>query len=415
MESVKSVAFCQKRHGRILKEFDLVNTKITFLNFVFFVLLVYPAVYMVSEYIGSGFPGIASRGMLLLLLVAIHVDNRRSEIWNLVLFDICLAIFVAYNLFAHGLNYLVHSDCYGLVFLFCILYFFSNDYRCSCFKEWLSCRSFWLLIVIGVQVIGLLVSVISGSFLDADGYLKGPYLITHEFAYAGLVIYCEICLLNSNHRCVVILVKIAIVVLILASGVRSAGLAAIMLLAYDFFFRRGTSKRSIIGFIAIIFIACLGSILFFVGALDNIPIVEKTLYALSNGDASNGRSRFITIAMNCYNEANPIERFFGVGMENLRGCFFGNPGIGVAIHVHNDIFNILVGSGAFSLVLFIILIGWYLKHTDWFFLFIFLFPLICFNGLYMYMAFVASLGMVKVVFGYVPNVSQKPDSYNKIG
>lgn len=77
--------------------------------------------------------------------------------------------------------------------------------------------------------------------------LYGPFIIAHILAYLLMVVYCGVSLLDlENKKKTVIAIKLACVICIVCTAVRSAVLATAVLIVCDFLSIRNISKKAVI-------------------------------------------------------------------------------------------------------------------------------------------------------------------------
>ena len=144
------------------------------------------------------------------------------------------------------------------------------------------------------------------------------------------------------------ILKVVSVAMVLLSAVRSASLAMVVILLFDYFRIRSSAVKTLL-LIAVVSIAVY--IVYFTDILQSIPLINKTLLALDKGDISNGRNDFANNILQYYQGFPFWNKFFGVGMLPIREYMFGI--YRVAIHAHNDLVNILCAYGLLGLGLFL--------------------------------------------------------------
>lgn len=333
-----------------------------------------------------------------------YVSNRKS----FILVNCAIFLFSLYNLGNMGFSQIKSSDYYSFILLMLLFIIYSNqkmqnrflNYFLNSYQRYISYTiAFWIVIMYSI----FFKNGIQFEPLSSIPILHGPYEIQHVLGYVLIGIYCGISLGQNylkENKIYLKFLKILCVIGAIATGARSAVLAFIVVILFDFFQINKLSKKLII-FVAFFLV---GIYLFlYTDIIYKNAFIQRTIYAASTGSISNGRERFANILLENYSNMDLQKKLFGIGMENLR-LIMRNARVG-GIHAHNDYINSLVGYGLCGLLIYI-----WCQIKLWisvnnikngFLLEVVIFILAYFNGLAMYMAFSPELIIVTLFFkGY---------------
>lgn len=220
--------------------------------------------------------------------------------------------------------------------------------------------------------------------------LYGPYTLSHSLAYelltvvtASLLVYKKTIL--KRWVAVALLAEILIVL----TCVRSAFLSSAFVWLWFIFGLKVRKKLIFLAFGSVVL-----SVLFYYNVFDQI--IEKTLFAASNGSVTNGREWIVESGKQIFIESSFLEKVIGSGYYNL---LEGNlHHLGLAIQGHNDFITVLISFGFFGLLIFVSKMCAYLKGRGWIGCFLALFVLVYYNGLFLYVPIVIELYMIRLFF-----------------
>lgn len=330
---------------------------------------------------------------------------RKGKKILFVLFHCISVFYIFYTILIGGIAAVIHLNFYSYFFLMEMLFLFADkDIRGEFYTYFIgNARHFWWYS--GLFAVAIFYSAVFEGGLSA-GYgitlpvLFGPFPIAHITGYLLIALYCGIGLLDQNNTNKwVILVKAICVGCALWTAVRSTILAMALLVMYDYFSIKSFRKKYIIlvaGVIVLIYAALFTDIIW------NNPLIQKTIYAAEvNGSITNGREWYREAVMDSYwHDTSLIEKVFGFGIQGVIDAIYHH--LGVRIHAHNDYVNVLGGFGAVGFIIFLAA-QFYLGNIfkkNWTKLIFhsFIFVLAYYNGLAMYIMFVASLPMVLCFF-----------------
>lgn len=331
-------------------------------------------------------------------LLIINAILQRGE-YSLIIKIICLFALVVYNFLAYGTYYVTHSDFYGMFFLVTVLlfpikvehikkYFFNSKTAVKC--------STYLYIIL------LIASLFFGHGYDFfNSYstykvLFGAYNLSHTLAYE-LVFYLIINWVAFRFSIKNILILCALFICLLLTQVRTVYLAIVVIVLYELTSSKTLSvKQKIFAYLLIVALLISFIIIYETGSLSYIPFFAKTISAAENGSITSGRETYVDIAIKSFSNFSAFDKIFGVSLDGIRAIFLKE--IGVDIHCHNDIFNLLLGYGIVGLAFILISLVPFIRTNNKIFFAIFLAVFIWYNGLYMYQNFTFLLIIIRGVY-----------------
>ena len=371
------------------------SIKFSFKSIAFISILYSPVIALIMEMlIKNSFSKYIFIMLLLMYVLFVSEQIKTKKYISTAIVSFVLLVIATINVMRYGVKDLSNADLYSYLFLIILLLAFQKKDIIFEFQRYIE-RSEKLILITSFlfYIVSSIYQVLKYSEIT---YIKGPFLYSHVFAYYCLAYYAlMICLSNnkSNYKRWIIILKIVSVIMVLLSAVRSASLAMVVILFFDYFKIRSFSIKTIL------LIALVGLAVYFVYFTDiiySIPLIRKTLLAIDNGDISNGRENFANNILDFYQGLPFSDKFFGVGITSIRNYMFTIYHVG--IHAHNDFVNILCGYGLLGLGLFFYSAIKYSSDTKKLWIFLVLFLLAYFNGLFMYSGFCLLLPVIKVAF-----------------
>ena len=375
--------------------------KFSFNNVAFVSILYSPIIALIMEML---MPNSFSKYILFMLLFLFVLFFREQikvkKYISTFIVSMVLLVIAVINVMKYGVRDLLNADLYSFLFLIIVLLAFQNKDIIFEFQEFIEKSAKAVLFFISLfYFISSAYQVFKYSEI---AYIKGSFAYSHVLAYYCLAFYAlMICLSNnknSHYKIWIVILKVVSVAMVLLSAVRSASLAMVVILLFDYFRIRSSAVKTLL-LIAVVSIAAY--IVYFTDILQSIPLINKTLLALDKGDISNGRNDFANNILQYYQGFPFWNKFFGVGMLPIREYMFGI--YRVAIHAHNDLVNILCAYGLLGSGLFLYSIIKYSFYSRKIWLLLVLFFLVYFNGLYMYSGFCLMLPVMKIAFLKPPN------------
>lgn len=379
--------------------------KLSFKKIVFELSLIMPMLYTLVYCFKAS---LANKLVILQLIFSYFLINsiysKKRKSIKFFLLNFLLAIFLLYTYAIDSIGAIVHINFYSYVFMF-IMFLISidNETRNELFEYYNSKKKniifyFFIFLVI-ILYTCFFSNGIKWEFDSKLPILYGPFEITHILAYIFLTFYCMFAITDITSKSKFIwILKIICFAGIIFTAVRSAAIALAILMLQDFISIRSISKKMLIFLFGVLLLILL---LTNTNILMNNPIVGKTIIASNTGTITNGREIFRNVALDYYvSNTNVFEKIFGIGINKLEEVIFEN--IGVKIHAHNDYVNLLVGYGivGFFLMIYLqLILGKNIKNKISKILFhLFIFVLCFYNGLAMYIQFIASFPIVICFF-----------------
>lgn len=323
---------------------------------VFFNMVI--SAHFLSAFLQLFFSGLSNKYVLIMLVITyVYWIKYVANIKSFLMTNLFLICYTMYNAVSFGAAQVMHSDYYTFVFFMLSLeVFMKKNVRLSFFDFFLKNYNRYITFTALFGVI-MILSLIFGNGLrynydSVAPILYGPYDVQHQLGYILTGIYCAVSVYQYGGFSNVLLrlIKVLCVLCVVCTGVRSAFLGMLIVILADYFSMRNVSKKALV---AVISILVVSYVVFFTDILYQIPIVQRTLYATSQGSITNGRERFADVLITYYKTAtNFIEKFCGIGMTNLRDVM-RNAHIG-GIHAHNDYVNALVGYGLIGLLIYVV-------------------------------------------------------------
>ena len=135
----------------------------------------------------------------------------------------------------------------------------------------------------------------------------------------------------------------------------------------------------------------------FTDILTNNPVIQKTIVASTKASGiTNSRVDFNNYLTNIFLfKLNPIERLTGISIDELRHYMYLR--YGTELHAHNDVYNSLLGLGLIGFLTYAIIFYNFCRvSVKPLIVGLVLFILLFTNGLYMYLAFTPSVGVLLV-------------------
>lgn len=365
-------------------------------NFV----IAYPFLYNLGIMISESGGRRLSQLFIILLLLGIINNKNKKEIVVLII----ISVLSIYNMLKYGISYVIHLDYYGFIFLLLILCYFSNKNILQLLNNKLI-RTRYTSICILLFFITIIFSIfICDGLKPSDEWgvnipmLFGPFELPHGLAYELMIIYCISSIIYHHTKKIIYLIVMGLAVFCIAwTGVRSAFLAIAFLVIFDYFSMKRTSSKIIITLFGVLVLLYL---ILCTDFLLNNPIIQKTIKAMNGGSGiSNGRGMMNNYLIDVFvNKLSIYEKIFGIGMDELRRYMYLLTA--TYLHAHNDVFNILIGHGLISLLIFIKQLVHFCNSFKYFKIgivtFIVLFILIFTNGLYMYVCFTPCLAIILI-------------------
>lgn len=364
------------------------------------IVLLYPILNLIINCISNDRIKILNLPIIILFFIFIMLTYVIERKMFKMIFTVLLCALTVIN--ANSITSFFSTDnLYFCFFIMYLIFIYKNDdfYKVSYefFKAKEKVTIFTSLAVISMVIIWLFLG--KGLYLQDNSTLslRGPYSLNHSLAYTLLVMYamCN-CVRNKKNYKKILILKMIMTVMIIATAVRSAFLVLIIYLFLDFK-RTNYSKKIIVCFLVLPILTVIG---IYTGVLINNPLVKKTISAAERGTISNGRDEMTQLGRDYYfNETTMKQKITGIGMEKLRKIYLRH--FGTALHAHNDLVNILLGYGFIYLIISAYLIISFsfsnnIKHS---FLFMVSILLLAYtNGLFMYIIYVIGLPVVKIFY-----------------
>ena len=311
-------------------------------------------------------------------------------------------------MFCYGIGYIIHQDFYGyILFLLTCLYYSDKEGKNDVDKNLsknniLFANILFILVVLSCVLFrnGLQFSSEWGTSMPL---LYGPYELPHSLAYQLILMYLLASIGYHKYNKKIFLILMAVFTLLIVwTGVRSAFLAFLIILMYEYINIKHRRNKLLI-FFSLVVVGLY--VLFFTDFIYNNPIVQKTVQALGQTSGiTNGRTDFNSYLSRIYiNDLSIVEKLFGVGIDKLR--YYMSLRYTTALHAHNDIFNSLIGMGCVGFILYLkLFIGFSRVNKKWLRVFVPIFILAFTNGLFMYTSFTPSLVIFLVYYDTLEKV-----------
>lgn len=368
----------------------------------------FPAIYSFFMLFSDSF----SRKLVIAFLLLIILDFVISKKRSIVIFLIGLVTLTFLNIIKYGVLYTIHQDYYSFVLLMSLFVFFLNKYNLKILEEELL-KTQKMEFLIYSYFFVLIMSIIIGDGLRISSewavslpMLYGPYSLPHSTAYQLIIIYAMASILYHRYLKRKYLIIMAVsVILLMWTGVRSAFLAIAIMVFLDYYALKNVKTKAIITMMASSIILYLA---LFTDFLVNNPVIKKTILAAgTKSGITNSRIDFIKYLSSIFiTRLSLNEKILGVGIEKLRYFMFLR--YGTDLQAHNDIFNSLFGMGIIGFCVYAVLFYRFCKKSlKWEYVFIILFTLLFFNGLYMYIAFTPSIGLFLIYSNYIYKTRKK--------
>lgn len=364
-------------------------------NLLFYIIFTFPIIDGFVNLINNGLAGIVYKIVLIVLIFIFqYVCTSRKFLKELLIGDISIILLIYIGLSRENTISYETQSLLNFI-LICIL--FSNEIMRRKFIDFCKNRD-----VLFKKIVYIYFFIIAVSILNGSGYeyywgiisLKGPYEYNHTLAYMSLAFYSASSYYNGkNKEKKYTIFRILFSLIVVFTAVRSAVLALLPLVMYDFIKinLKNKLKYMIVFFICIIFISINTDF------IKNNPITAKNLNTSRGGSISNGRDIFWKADMEFYFKSmNLNEKIFGVGMSKLKQI--NQLTVGLNIHAHNDYITIVVSYGAILLVIFTSYMITLCKFKNGVFMFLSLCALAATNGLFMYFPFVVCMPFLILQF-----------------
>ncbi len=352
-------------------------------NLPYLFIMLYPFIEVTFLYIGKTEGYVTFKIIYFLFIVSSMVMIKqnilvvRGKIFFAGLFS---CAFMLYQVIVNMET--ISSDTVSfIIFIFFMIYAsdkgFMERFRDSviCYQDKLVYWAFFYLFII-------LLSLVDGSGITNTWNIisvEGPYPINHDFAYSLCVLYCLYSFLyKQNARKIYLFLSVIFAILIILTGVRSATLAMIVLLLYDY--KKIRIEKKVILIVTVIITILVLALT--TDVLVNNPFVQKQKSAMATEDVTNGRTNIWKEDIRYYLEdATVREKVLGIGIGGIREVNF--QAFETAIQAHNDFLNILIGYGIVGLAYVIYILGKLMKSISLYFI-IFVMILALTNGFVMY-------------------------------
>lgn len=341
------------------------------------------------------------------ILYCYFLKYNKRNIISFVLANIVFLVYVIYTVDNYHIFQMLHSDFYSFVLLCFQLIVFTNTDVLNQLLNFLyrhkggylkSLILFFIIILINI----IFYNGLHVGFGSSIPILYGPSSAPHVLGYSLIGIYLCIALIGKiySNKLLILLIKILSVFAIVWTASRTAVLVIVLIIMADYLSIDKISKKIVVALAAVIVSSYF---IMFTNIGMNNPLTQKTLSAIENGSITNGRERFVWILMSYFNkETTAIEKFLGIGMQNVRNIMLKNRTIGVAIHAHNDYVNAICGYGILGLIIYILLqiktLKIPYKLINKILLGLSLFILSYYNGLAMYTVFTPIIGYLFLFF-----------------
>lgn len=376
--------------------------KVNINNLIGSICIAYPFIYEIATILSESAGRRFSIFMLLLLIGGIFTNLKKRNFIALCM----IFVFILINIMKFGLFYVFNQDFYGLILFLLILLYFSDKKMLNNLERIILDKHFSNSVIFLFYFV-LLISVLFGNGLQVSNdwgvslpMLYGPYGLPHTLAYSLISVYsvCSILWHKNNGKMYLVLMAITSICLIW-TGVRSAVLVLVVMLLFDYgSLRQKSNKFIIFSIVGVLFIY----LLLFTDFITNNPVIQKSIIAAGKGSGiTNGRLDFISYLWRYFtNEMTFVEKILGIGISNLRKYMALR--YGGEIHAHNDFINVLIGMGIMGLVIYVKFLFTFCSLNEDkkknAIVFIILFILVFFNGLYMYVGFVPC---IPIIYWYV--------------
>ena len=358
----------------------------------------YPALYTILYMISDEYGRLLAQIMLILCIIGMLKIKKKSVFISLI----CIVAICLGNIVLHGINYMFNLDFYGFILLLLICSLYLNDNYLNELERVLSKEKVVKTTILLYYLI-ICFSIITHNGLrkeEAWGVsipmLYGPFELPHSLAYNQIIIFCMASILfRKTSKKLYVLIEALSFMCIIWTGVRTVTLVIIIMLAYDLHkLKKVKIKYYIFSLLCLFFVFAL----LFSDIVINNPVVQKTLNVLSKGNISNSRDDFNSYLLNFfYNRLSLSEQLLGIGLPNLRSYMFLR--YGTELHAHNDIFNVLIGMGVITFLYYTRRILLFCKKAGKMLpVFIVIFLLSFFNGLYMYVGFTPSIAILIIYY-----------------
>lgn len=358
----------------------------------------YPAIYTILYMISDEYGRLLAQIMLILCFGGMIQSKKKKTYLSLIyILIICLI-----NVMLHGIQYMFNLDFYGFILLLLIISLYLNDNYLNELESKLvnekviktSIFIYYIIIVISIFMDnGLRIESAWGVSIPM---LYGPFELPHSLAYNQIIIFCMASILfRKTSKKLYLIIEAISFICIIWTGVRTVTLVIIIMLAYDLLkLKKVKIKYYIFSLLGLFFVFAL----LFSDIVINNPVVQKTLNALSKGNISNSRDDFNSYLLNFFcNRLSLSEKILGIGLPNLRSYMFLR--YGTELHAHNDIFNVLIGMGLITFMYYARKIWLFCKKAGKILpIFIVIFLLSFFNGLYMYIGFTPSIAILIIYY-----------------
>lgn len=358
----------------------------------FYFILIYPIINVASSWFFSRCQTNICR--IVFFIIALYANYHWLRTKNLYGFfiDAMIAFICVY---IGNLVLIMHTDNIDYFNLLIYLTLWSDKDLSERFSQFTDGKDYIMIAGILFTFLSLIASLVSGvGFIEAQRtkILIGFFNIEHGLAYHVLILYAMTFMIRKKkYRMFVLVSKLLLVVILLLTGVRSAAMALIMLMLFDYKEQSGLTKLmlAIVGFFVLI------GLLENIEEIKKIPIIEKTINAANVGDITNGRDNLKQIGIDYYfNRTSTFQKMFGITMNKLRNVY--NLAVGARLHAHNDMVNILLGYGAVNLIIACAALVKFAAGPLRLLITLIMVILAYTNGLFMYFPFVVMLPILKI-------------------
>lgn len=358
----------------------------------------YPAIYTILYMISDEYGRLLAQIMLILCFGGMIQSQKKKTYLSLI----CILIICLINVMLHGIQYMFNLDFYGFILFLLIISLYLNDnYLYELEKKLSNEKAIKTSILIYYIIIILSIITDNGLRIESTWgvsipMLYGPFAVPHVLAYNQIIIFCMSSILyrKTDSKIYLIIEGVSILCTIW-TGVRTAALVIVIMITYDFIkLKKVKMKYYIFSLLCLFFVFTL----FYSDIVVNNPIIQKTLTALSKGNISNSRDDFNNYLLNFFcNRLSLREKLLGIGLPNLRSYMFLR--YGTELHAHNDVFNVLIGMGSITFIYYARRIWLFCKKAGKILpIFIVIFLLSFFNGLYMYVGFTPSIAILIIYY-----------------
>ncbi|GAA0089298.1 O-antigen ligase family protein [Clostridium perfringens] len=367
------------------------------INIMFLMIFFYPVIDLISNFINNTKLGMLYNVTFLIFLIFFQVISLKFKQFLKVFIVDLIIIIVIYVSYVNEMT--ISFDTVAFLNFILISSIFVNKNIVNMFKDFILKNYKTFNFIAWTYIFLIFISCLTKS-----GYehywgiitLKGPYLYNHTLAYISLILYLETWFIYKNIKIKAkkyLFFMVVFASFIILTAVRSVAIAFLFVLIFQFKSIK-LKKKIKLTIILILFFMILGS---FTDILSNNPLVLKNENTIEGGSLSNGRDVFWKEDIRYFKQETDLkEKLLGVGIQKIKEINYSV--VGLKIHAHNDIINIIIGYGILGLIIFILLLINISKYRGGLFNFIVLSALLFTNGLFMYFSFVECIPILIISF-----------------